>query len=90
MKISTTHVLYKNAGIPRGIPYSNVNNPQSLNLYSYVGNNPLSKADADGHFGDYYNTSGKKLGSITGRATAMFERMQVEVLGSYGFGRRGL
>jgi hypothetical protein len=24
-------------------------NPQSLNLYGYVNNNPLSKADADGH-----------------------------------------
>jgi RHS repeat-associated protein len=48
---------------PSSVPYSNVNDPQSLNLYSYVGNNPLSRADADGHFGDYYNTSGKNLGS---------------------------
>jgi RHS repeat-associated protein len=31
------------------VPYSVLDNPQSLNLYQYVGNNPLSKADKDGH-----------------------------------------
>jgi RHS repeat-associated protein len=31
------------------VPYSKLDNPQSLNLYSYVYNNPLSKADPDGH-----------------------------------------
>jgi hypothetical protein len=35
---------------PEAAPYSSFGNPQSLNLYSYVGNNPLSRADADGHF----------------------------------------
>ncbi len=29
--------------------YSDLDNPQSLNLYGYVNNNPLSKADPDGH-----------------------------------------
>ena len=33
------------------IPYSKLDNPQSLNLYSYVGNDPESFADADGHEG---------------------------------------
>ena len=32
------------------VPYANLDNPQSLNLYSYAGNNPLSRTDADGHF----------------------------------------
>ena len=32
------------------VPYAKLDNPQSLNLYTYVGNNPLSRADADGHF----------------------------------------
>lgn len=36
---------------PEAVPYSSLDNPQSLNLYNYVGNNPLSKADADGHEG---------------------------------------
>lgn len=34
---------------PTGVPYADFSNPQSLNLYSYVGNNPLSRADPDGH-----------------------------------------
>jgi len=29
-----------------------LNDPQSLNLYGYVGNNPLSKTDANGHHQD--------------------------------------
>jgi RHS repeat-associated protein len=31
------------------VPYSKLDNPQSLNLYAYVGNNPVSLVDADGH-----------------------------------------
>jgi RHS repeat-associated protein len=34
---------------PDTIPYGDLSNPQSLNLYSYVNNNPLSKTDDDGH-----------------------------------------
>ena len=32
------------------MPYASLGNPQSLNLYGYVNNNPLSQVDADGHF----------------------------------------
>jgi len=31
------------------VPYAKLDNPQSLNLYAYVRNNPLAKADPDGH-----------------------------------------
>lgn len=31
------------------VPYAKLDDPQSLNLYSYVYNNPLSSIDADGH-----------------------------------------
>jgi len=31
------------------VPYAKLDNPQSLNLYAYVGNNPLIRIDADGH-----------------------------------------
>jgi hypothetical protein len=31
------------------IPYAKLDDPQSLNLYAYVRNNPLSRVDADGH-----------------------------------------
>jgi RHS repeat-associated protein len=34
---------------PTPIPYSDLRDPQSLNLYSYVRNNPLSSLDANGH-----------------------------------------
>jgi RHS repeat-associated protein len=37
------------AAKPEAVPYSSLDNPQSLNLYGYVGNNPLSKADRNGH-----------------------------------------
>jgi hypothetical protein len=32
------------------VPYAKLDNPQSLNLYAYVGNNPLIRIDADGHY----------------------------------------
>jgi RHS repeat-associated protein len=31
------------------VPYAKLANPQSLNLYGFVGNNPLNQVDADGH-----------------------------------------
>ena len=34
---------------PEDVPYASLDNPQSLNLYGYVLNNPLSHTDADGH-----------------------------------------
>jgi RHS repeat-associated protein len=32
------------------VPYAQIDDPQSLNLYSYVRNNPLTRIDPDGHF----------------------------------------
>jgi len=32
-------------------PYAKLDDPQSLNLFAYVRNNPLSRIDADGHSG---------------------------------------
>jgi RHS repeat-associated protein len=40
------------------VPYAKLSNPQSLNLYAYVGNNPLSGVDPDGHFGCQGSTDG--------------------------------
>jgi RHS repeat-associated protein len=34
---------------PTDVPYANFGNPQSLNLYSYVNNNPTTTRDPDGH-----------------------------------------
>ena len=45
---------------PTPVPYADLRDPQDLNLYSYVRNNPLSRADADGHCDD----DGGKHGSV--------------------------
>jgi RHS repeat-associated protein len=37
------------AAKPTDVPYANFGNPQSLNLYSYVQNNPTTMGDPDGH-----------------------------------------
>ena len=36
------------------VPYAKLDNPQSFHLYSYVGNNPLSRFDIDGHVNPSY------------------------------------
>jgi RHS repeat-associated protein len=38
------------AAKPETIPYSDLGDPQSLNLYSYVRNTPTTEFDADGHY----------------------------------------
>jgi RHS repeat-associated protein len=53
---------------PASFPFADPNNPQSLNLYAYVNNNPLSHVDEDGHlweelknlwnWGHYVNNAG--------------------------------
>jgi RHS repeat-associated protein len=40
------------AAKPTAVPYANYGNPQSLNLFSYVNNNPTTTGDPDGHAGD--------------------------------------
>jgi RHS repeat-associated protein len=37
------------AGKATAVPYADFSNPQTLNLYAYVGGNPSSKADINGH-----------------------------------------
>jgi RHS repeat-associated protein len=34
---------------PSPVPYASLGNPQTLNLYAYVGNNPVTSLDGDGH-----------------------------------------
>jgi RHS repeat-associated protein len=37
------------SGAPAAVPYASFGDPQSLNLYAYVGNNPNTGIDVDGH-----------------------------------------
>ena len=57
---------------PDSIPNAKLANPQSLNLYSYVYNNPLSRVDPDGHatWGDCNDGSGAQClsGDYNGEA----------------------
>ncbi len=46
------------AGEPEGVPYAELGNPQSLNLYAYVENNPTTLGDPDGHCGAACVTAG--------------------------------
>jgi len=47
------------------VPYAKLDDPQSLNLYAYVGNNPLSRVDLDGH---YLCADGAKCNSANDKA----------------------
>jgi RHS repeat-associated protein len=40
------------AARPTTVPYASFGDPQTLNLYTYVENAPVNRADADGHEGD--------------------------------------
>jgi RHS repeat-associated protein len=46
------------------VPYAKTDNPQSLNLYAYVLNNPLRNIDADGHEGGDGQNGGGSLNGV--------------------------
>jgi RHS repeat-associated protein len=49
---------------PVPVPYATFTNPQSLNLYTYVGNNPVNAVDADGHVENSNATSFVQGGAL--------------------------
>jgi RHS repeat-associated protein len=63
---------------PVPIPYAQIENPQSLNLYAYLRNNPLRSADVDGHT-DYYTPDGRRVGSdgVENGAVAIANRADI-------------
>ena len=61
---------------PQGVPYADFTNPQSLNLYSYIDNNPLSKTDKDGHCGDSDDGTCSKTLSVTQVTNIVYNETQ--------------
>jgi RHS repeat-associated protein len=67
---------------PEAVPYSDLTDPQSLNLYGYVNNNPLSHTDADGHCCESdFNSFTEHPGRIRGGQTA-YDRQFTSTLAS--------
>jgi RHS repeat-associated protein len=53
------------SAIPAAVPYADFRDPQSINLYTYVRNNPISRIDSDGHGTiDLTQWSWSKVGSF--------------------------
>jgi hypothetical protein len=48
------------SAVPAAVPYANLTNPQTLNLYAMVSDNPETYADLDGHMafpGEWWTNS---------------------------------
>jgi hypothetical protein len=45
------------------VPYADFGNPQSLNLYTYGKNNPMTFSDPDGHLADFYDDHANHIGT---------------------------
>jgi RHS repeat-associated protein len=54
---------------PTTVPYATFGDPQSLNLYGYVRNDPVSRADADGHDVVLDNTTDRDRRAAAARIT---------------------
>jgi RHS repeat-associated protein len=54
---------------PEPVPYADLADPQTLNLYGYVRNNPMGRADADGHCCEEVAELGEELSAVPSPAT---------------------
>jgi len=78
------------SAVPVPVPYANVTNPQTLNLYSMVSDDPESFADLDGHCGPKCNAFGQLWDSIkVGAAKGIHNALQVTVGNLPGIGGVG-
>ncbi len=71
---------------PQPIPYADLSNPQSLNLYNYMRNNPLSGTDPDGHCCDWNDVKqfGSGFADTTYRPIVQAVSHPLDTLGALG------
>jgi len=77
------------AAAPAAVPYAHFGNPQSLNLYSYVENNPTTFGDPDGHL-IYIGPKGGGSGSGGTRSSDddwIWNQFAQELQNWWGYGR---
>lgn len=67
------------SAVEEPVPYSKLDDPQTLNLYGYVGNNPLSRVDADGH----------EISEALEHFRNVLAQTTVKVTFGFGYGRKG-
>jgi RHS repeat-associated protein len=59
------------------VPYAKLANPQSLNLYSYVENNPITGSDPDGHYrAPWLGGGGTNVGGMMGGSGSIYAAEQ--------------
>jgi RHS repeat-associated protein len=56
------------------VRYAAFGDPQSLNLYGFVKNDPVSRVDADGHVDDAIRNQGDKCGTCGPSGLALAKR----------------
>ncbi|MGA2049593.1 MAG: RHS repeat-associated core domain-containing protein [Terracidiphilus sp.] len=71
---------------PEPVPYADLGDPQTLNLYAYAGNNPLVHKDDDGHF---YNGLQCNCPDGAGLTPEDYARMQAAIDNFFLALRRG-
>jgi len=64
------------AARPTSVPYAVFGDPQSLNLYTYVRNDPVTNADADGHMCSWSSAVGTGIVCNVGDNSAPAKNQQ--------------
>jgi RHS repeat-associated protein len=59
---------------PDPVPWADLNDPQTLNLYSYVRNNPTSYADEDGHTYHICDEHGQNCSDVSDQQFAQMQQ----------------
>ena len=75
------------SAVPQPVPYADLTDPQTLNLYSYVRNNPLRRADPDGHCGldwNCWSQFGSGVADTTYRPIVQAVSHPIDTLGALG------